>query len=62
MWFQPSHTGEAQANRVENEVAMMTLAAAALEPNFEPNVVPRLYGWVCDLCKYFFLLLEFHVI
>lgn len=35
----------AVANRVENEVAMMTLARAALDPNFEPRVVPRLYGW-----------------
>ncbi|KAI1829678.1 hypothetical protein DTO013E5_9317 [Penicillium roqueforti] len=38
-------TSMGAANRVENEVAMMTLAAAALDPNFEPRVVPRLYGW-----------------
>jgi hypothetical protein len=39
------------ANRVENEVAMMTLAGAALDPNFEPHVVPRLYGWAETISK-----------
>lgn len=35
----------AVVNRVENEVAIMTLARTALDPNFEPRVVPRIYGW-----------------
>jgi len=39
------------ANRVENEVAMITLAAAALGPIFKPHVVPRLYGWVGSTSK-----------
>lgn len=38
-------TAMGAANRVENEVAIMTLAGAALDPNFIPHVVPRLYGW-----------------
>ncbi|KAJ5630009.1 hypothetical protein N7528_003666 [Penicillium herquei] len=33
------------ANRVENEVAMINLAAAALDPIFKPHVIPRVYGW-----------------
>ncbi|CAI7647095.1 unnamed protein product [Penicillium bialowiezense] len=38
-------TAMGAANRVENEVAIMTLAGAALDPSFIPHVVPRLYGW-----------------
>ncbi|KAJ5543511.1 hypothetical protein N7461_009514 [Penicillium sp. DV-2018c] len=41
----PDATSMGSPNRVENEVAIMTLAAAALNPNFEPHVVPRVYGW-----------------
>lgn len=41
----PDASSMESANRVENEVAIMTLARAALDPNFEPHVVPRLYGW-----------------
>ncbi|KAK3299651.1 kinase-like domain-containing protein [Chaetomium fimeti] len=36
--------GMSMANRVENEVAIISLAAAALD-GFQPHVVPRVYGW-----------------
>ncbi|KAJ5712897.1 uncharacterized protein N7483_010078 [Penicillium malachiteum] len=39
------------ANRVENEVAIISLAAAALGPIFKPHVVPRLYGWAGTTSK-----------
>lgn len=32
-------------SRVENEVAIITLATDALDSIFEPHIVPRLYGW-----------------
>jgi hypothetical protein len=32
------------ATRVENEVAIISLASAALR-DFQPHVVPRVYGW-----------------
>ncbi|KAJ5831855.1 hypothetical protein N7474_000166 [Penicillium riverlandense] len=32
------------ANRIENEVAMITLAVAALDPIFRPHVMPRVYS------------------
>ncbi len=40
----PATEGMSMANRVENEVAIISLAAAALD-NFHPHVVPRVYGW-----------------
>jgi hypothetical protein len=40
----PDTEGMAMANRVENEVAIISLASAALA-NFQPPVVPRVYGW-----------------
>ncbi|OQD75969.1 hypothetical protein PENDEC_c005G06412 [Penicillium decumbens] len=43
--------GMGAADRVENEVAMITLAAAALGPIFKPHVVPRLYDWVGSTSK-----------
>ena len=36
--------GMNKQNRVENEVAIINLVAAALN-HFEPKVVPRVYGW-----------------
>ncbi|KAK0637153.1 kinase-like domain-containing protein [Bombardia bombarda] len=40
----PNTDGMHPENRVENEVATISLASAALA-SFEPNVVPRVYGW-----------------
>ncbi len=40
----PATEGMNMANRVENEVAIISLASAALD-NFQPHVVPRVYGW-----------------
>lgn len=40
----PETEGMSMANRVENEVAMISLAAAALG-GFQPHVVPRVYDW-----------------
>ncbi|KAJ5918560.1 hypothetical protein N7466_010552 [Penicillium verhagenii] len=41
----PDAQGMGSANRVENEVAIITLAAAALGSIFKPHIVPHLYGW-----------------
>jgi hypothetical protein len=40
----PATEGMNMANRVENEVAIISLASAALS-GFQPHVVPRVYGW-----------------
>lgn len=40
----PATEGMSMANRVENEVAMISLASAALS-HFQPRVVPRVFGW-----------------
>ncbi|KAJ5593541.1 hypothetical protein N7537_010445 [Penicillium hordei] len=48
----PDAEGLQQAsNRIENEVAIMTLAARALDPSFNPHVVPRIYGWRGSMSK-----------
>lgn len=39
----PATEGMNMANRVENEVAIISLASAALD-NFQPHVMPRVYG------------------
>jgi hypothetical protein len=40
----PDTEGMSMANRVENDVAIISLASAALS-GFQPHVVPRVYGW-----------------
>ncbi|TAQ88973.1 hypothetical protein B7494_g2714 [Chlorociboria aeruginascens] len=40
----PDAEGMNAKNRIENEVAIITLASAALSA-FEPHVVPSVYGW-----------------
>ncbi|KAH8885617.1 hypothetical protein GQ53DRAFT_845296 [Thozetella sp. PMI_491] len=40
----PDAEGMHQATRVQNEVAILTLASAALHL-IEPNIVPRVFGW-----------------
>lgn len=40
----PETEGMSMANRVENEVAIILLASAALD-HFRPPMVPRVYGW-----------------
>jgi len=40
----PATEGMNMANRVENEVAIISLASAALG-HLQPHVVPRVYGW-----------------
>lgn len=40
----PNAEGMNQKTRVENEVAIISLAASALS-GFEPHVVPSVYGW-----------------
>jgi hypothetical protein len=40
----PATEGMNMANRVENEVAVISLASAALD-HFRPAVVPRVFGW-----------------
>ncbi|KAK0701157.1 hypothetical protein B0T21DRAFT_435197 [Apiosordaria backusii] len=37
--------GVHQATRIENEVAIINLASAALSKAFQPSIVPRIYGW-----------------
>lgn len=40
----PEAEGMHQETRVQNEVAILTLASAALR-HIEPNIVPRVFGW-----------------
>ncbi|KAI1455251.1 kinase-like domain-containing protein [Annulohypoxylon moriforme] len=53
----PDADGIDQETRVQNEVGILTLAAAALR-HIEPNVVPRVFAWSAAGCDHIGWILE----